>query len=110
MDKPLEIALYVCLLLSIVLVALILGALIGRRETNGKKVQPETEYRIVARWVLHAAFEAWAEEGWEQIPDVGENDYERIVETAEGMLPPDVSREDYEMAMVWFETRAGMRA
>ena len=60
---------------------------------------------VMARWMLHNAYEAWTEQGWEQMPDIGEFDYERVVEYAEQMLPKDVTLVEFEEAFKVLEAR-----
>jgi len=55
--------------------------------------------KVAARWALHHAYEAWAEEGWgNTMPEVGEYDYNRICESAELMLPPSPTLAEYAAA------------
>lgn len=60
----------------------------------------------VARSAVWVAFEDWAEEGWESMPDIGEYDYERVVEAAKKLLPPDVTSAQFDSAISALEARA----
>ena len=50
---------------------------------------------VMARWAIRNAYEAWAEQGHENTPDIGLYDYERMCEAAEKMLPPDVTMDEF---------------
>ena len=62
---------------------------------------------VLVRWLLRLAWETWAEETWEHVPEVGQHDIEAILELVESKyLPGDVTLEDNEKAMAYFEARA----
>jgi hypothetical protein len=62
---------------------------------------------VMARWVLRAAFEAWAEDhGWEDVPEIGEYDYDRIMVHALTLLKDDVDMGEYSRAYEFFKERA----
>jgi hypothetical protein len=61
---------------------------------------------VAARWLIRHAVEAWAEEGWENLGDFGEYDYERICEAATGMLPEDVTGDEWSETYEFFAARA----
>jgi len=53
----------------------------------------------VAHGCLHAAIEAWTEEGWgDVLPDIGEFDYGRVVTAMMAALPDDPGIADVEAA------------
>ena len=75
--------------------------------THEYVVPIEDDIDTIARWVIRAGFERYAEMNpWEDIPEVGEYDYERIMERAEKLLPPDVNGDEYATAMGRLELRA----
>lgn len=62
---------------------------------------------IAARWSIRMAFEAWSEEAWEgYFPEVGQFDFERIIESAEQLLPADVTSEEWQKTYDYFADRA----
>jgi hypothetical protein len=61
---------------------------------------------VATRWLIRAAVEAWAEEGWENLADFGEHDYERICEAAVRMLPADVTGDEWSEAYEFFAGRS----
>jgi hypothetical protein len=61
---------------------------------------------VMARWMLRSGFERLAEDGHENLPDVGAYDYETIEKIAESMLPADASIGEYEAALAVLEARA----
>ena len=54
-------------------------------------MSPEQAIDITARSAIWWMFEAWSEQGWENLPDFTEADYERIVDRIEKILPSDVT-------------------
>ncbi len=61
----------------------------------------------MATWFLWSAFENWCESnGWEDVPEIGEYDYERIVEAAQKLLTPDITIDRYQAALGYFAKRA----
>ena len=59
----------------------------------------------LARYSLWAAYERWVESGWEQIPEVGMHDFDRIVERMAALLPKDAPVAEYETAYELLENR-----
>lgn len=41
-------------------------------------MDPEVAIKVVACQMIRNAIENWIEEGWEQIPEIGEHDFEQI--------------------------------
>lgn len=77
------------------------------RWTPEKQAELEQHLDIVARWSIHSAFEAWVEEAWgNYMPDVGEYDFDLMVERAERLLPPDVTFKQIGDTHAWFAERA----
>ena len=61
----------------------------------------------VAYGCLHAAVEAWTEEGWGNVlPDIGEFDYDRVVAVMMAALPDDPGIADVEEAYAVLSDRA----
>ena len=51
----------------------------------------EERLDVAARWAIRMAFESWSEEAWEgYFPEMGQHDFDRVLETAEALLPADV--------------------
>ena len=67
------------------------------------ELTPDQAVDIMARWSIWNAFDTWAVQGHESIPDIGEYDYDRVVERAEELLKNmpkgDVSWAEYEAAL-----------
>ena len=61
---------------------------------------------VMARWLLIYAYEAWVEEGWESVPEIGEHDYDRICTRIEKMLPKSPTMTEYQEAYNTLEVRA----
>ncbi len=61
---------------------------------------------IVARGCLWNAFETWADQGWETLPEITETDYERILEEAQCLLPSSDTHAEFEAAYKFLEARA----
>lgn len=67
----------------------------------------EKNLNVMASWLLWSAFENWTEQhGWEDMPDVGEYDHDRIIDTAQLLLPPDVTPDRYKSALRYLAQRA----
>ena len=61
---------------------------------------------VAARWLLGYAYELWTErDGWESVPEFGRNDFDRICERAEKLLPKSPSIQEYNEAYVTLEVR-----
>ena len=50
------------------------------------ELTPDQAVDIMARWSIWNAFDTWAEQGHESIPDIGEYDYDRVTDRAEELL------------------------
>jgi len=62
---------------------------------------------IMARWLLGYAYELWVEgHGWESVPEIGRNDFDRICERAESLLPKSPTMREYQEAYNTLEVRA----
>ena len=61
---------------------------------------------IVARNALNHAYDDWVEDGWEQIPDIGEVDFQRVVGAMTMLVPVRPSIPEYDAAMKFLEDRA----
>ena len=62
---------------------------------------------VLARWALRNAVTAWTEESWgEHLPDIGEYDYYRICDRMMGLLPDDVTQDEFEVAFEEVAARA----
>jgi len=66
----------------------------------------EEAITIVARWTIWNMFEAWTDEGWEALPEITEPDYERVAEAIEGLLPSDITFDEFDAAYKFLEARA----
>lgn len=70
-------------------------------------VEHEQHVEVAARWMIHQAFEAWTEEAWgNSMPDIGQLDFDLIVERASMLLPTDVTLDEYRTTYTWFSDRA----
>ncbi len=69
-------------------------------------MNPEEAVTIVARWSIWNMFEAWTDEGWEALPEITEPDYERVAEAIEGLLPSDITFDEFDVAYKFLEARA----
>ncbi len=65
----------------------------------------ERHTTILARRIIRLALEDWVAEGWENMPDIGEHDYENISAVAQLLIPPDVPQSALESAHRYFESR-----
>jgi len=71
------------------------------------EVQVQAAVDVLARSVLRRICEDWAEEGWElHFPDIGQYDYERIVDRIKERLPRDVTMSEFKMAYEFLADRA----
>lgn len=62
---------------------------------------------VLARWAVRWAFESWADDAWEgHFPEVGQYDFERIIDHAKALLPPDVTIQEFGESYAFFEARA----
>lgn len=67
----------------------------------------DPDINVIARWALHNAMVTFVEdEGWEAVPDIGEYDYDRVVECMAELLPPDVTFAEFEVAYKFLADRA----
>ena len=75
----------------------------------GEAIQRELDKSLndMASWLLWSAFENWIESpGWEDMPEIGEYDFDRIIEAAQKLLPPDITAVRYEAVLEYFAQRA----
>ena len=64
-------------------------------------------YATMAAAYLWSAYEAWVETAWEYHgPDIGQYDFDRIVDLMGKMLPTDPKRDSFEKAYELFAARA----
>ncbi len=61
--------------------------------------------RIVAANAVNDACNDWIENGWEQVPDIGEMDFERVVGAMRVASPVRPSAKEYESAMKFLMDR-----
>ena len=66
----------------------------------------ERHLDVAAKWMLRWAFEARAEEEWENHPEWGQYDIDRIIGRASDLLPEDVTGEQFREADLFFTERA----
>jgi len=67
----------------------------------------ERNLNTMATQLLWSAFEDWTEtQGWESFDEVGQYDYDRIVEAAQKLLPPDITTNQFKSALRYFAQRA----
>jgi len=60
-------------------------------------VRPDDYVTLAIAW-LNSAAERFIEDGWENNPDIGEHDFERICDLMVRMVPRQASREQVEAA------------
>lgn len=53
----------------------------------------------MARWAIWAAYEAWAEQGHENLPDIGAHDFDAVCAKIEEILPSATTMPDYTTAL-----------
>ena len=51
------------------------------------KPTPARAIKAVARELVALAVERYARDGWEDFPEIGENDWDRVVEKAQKLAP-----------------------
>ncbi len=60
-----------------------------------------------ARWAIWSAYADWIEDGWEKyFPQVGQYDFDLIVEHMETLLPNDATIDEWRTANKVFVDRA----
>lgn len=71
------------------------------------ELELEHHLDVAARWAIRLAFESWAEQAWEgHFPEVGQFDFDRILDNAEQLLPGDVTLDEFQKTRDWFADRA----
>ena len=61
--------------------------------------------KIIAASAINNAFNDWIEDGWEQIPDIGELDYEAVVGAMRVASPVRPTAKEYQSAMKFLMDR-----
>ena len=61
--------------------------------------------KIIAANAVNNACNDWIEDGWEQIPDIGEMDYERVVGAIRVASPVRPTTKEHESAMKFLMDR-----
>ena len=70
-------------------------------------MSPDEAIDIIARNCTHYAVEDWTQNGWENLPDFTEADYQRIVSRMQQLLPVTSIRVD--QAQTVLEMRTGSK-
>ena len=65
----------------------------------------EQAIEVVAQQAIQEAVRYWLEDGWENMPDIGQYDYERVAKRAKAMCP-DAKLGDFDTALTVLEARA----
>lgn len=55
--------------------------------------------KIIAASAIRNAFDDWIETGWEQMPDMGEMDFGKVVAQMLDLIPTTPSASEYDAAM-----------
>ena len=76
---------------------------------NSKVIYDELDKSLndMASWLLWSALENLVDRtAWEDTPEIGEYDFDRIIEAAQKLLPPDITAVRYEAVLEYFAQRA----